>query len=188
MGLVYQVFVRPVLSKLKYFMWTFIHTYGKGKVHPRTGHEGPEGEYTYNSALLLSSVLDRGGWSMPRPGSFTPPVKKNWYPLYRKLGGPQERSGQVQETSPPTGIQSPDCPACSKSLYWPCYHIYVHSMLWSFSLQTRPEIIIIDAELAFVIFSSTYFSYKENYLYSLEISLLPRCLWTLFSQKVDELQ
>jgi hypothetical protein len=34
----------PVLLKLKYFMWTYIHTYGKGKVHPKTGHEGPEGE------------------------------------------------------------------------------------------------------------------------------------------------
>jgi len=30
----------------------------KGKVHPRTGHEGPEG-------------LGGDGWSTPRPGHFT---------------------------------------------------------------------------------------------------------------------
>jgi len=76
MGLMYEVFVRSVLSKLKYFMWTYIHTYGKGKVHPKTGHEGPEGEYRYKSTLSLTSALDGGWWSMPRPSCFTPPVKK----------------------------------------------------------------------------------------------------------------
>jgi hypothetical protein len=45
---------------------------GKGKVHPRTGHEGPEGEWTYSSTLSLMLVLERGGWSMPCPGCFTP--------------------------------------------------------------------------------------------------------------------
>ena len=33
-------------------------TKGKGKVHPRAGHEGPEGEQMYNFTLLLTSVLD----------------------------------------------------------------------------------------------------------------------------------
>jgi len=51
---------------------------GKGKVHPRTHHEGPEGEQLYSSTLLSTSVLD-GGWvvnatprliySRERPGS-----------------------------------------------------------------------------------------------------------------------
>jgi hypothetical protein len=34
---------------------------GKDKVHPRTDHEGPEGEYRYNSTLSLTSVLDGDG-------------------------------------------------------------------------------------------------------------------------------
>jgi len=42
------------------------------KVRPRRGHEGPEGEYMYNSTLSLPSVLDEGDWSTPRPGCFTP--------------------------------------------------------------------------------------------------------------------
>jgi hypothetical protein len=34
---------------------------GKGKVLPRTGHEGTEGEYRYSSTLSLTSALDGGG-------------------------------------------------------------------------------------------------------------------------------
>ena len=45
---------------------------GKGKVLPRTGHEGPEGEQMYSSILPLTSELDVGGWSTSRPGRFTP--------------------------------------------------------------------------------------------------------------------
>ena len=45
---------------------------GKGKGHPITGHEGPEGEQMYNSTLPSTSALDGGGWSPPRPGRFTP--------------------------------------------------------------------------------------------------------------------
>ena len=32
------------------------------------------------------------------------PPGKTWYPLYRRLGGPQGRSGQVQKISPPPGF------------------------------------------------------------------------------------
>jgi hypothetical protein len=57
------------------------------RIHPRTGHEGQDG----------------GGWSTPRLGRFTP-GKETRYPLYRKLGGPQGRSGRVRKISPPTGM------------------------------------------------------------------------------------
>jgi hypothetical protein len=56
------------------------------------------------------------GWLAPRPGRFTP-WKETRYPLYRRLGGPQGRSGRLWKISPPTGIRSPDRPACSESLY-----------------------------------------------------------------------
>jgi hypothetical protein len=45
---------------------------GKGKVHPKTGHEGPEWEQTYSPILPSTSVLDGGEWSTPRPGLFIP--------------------------------------------------------------------------------------------------------------------
>jgi len=43
-----------------------------------------------------------GGWSTPRPGRFTP--AKTRYPLYRRLGGPQGRSGQVRNITPSAGF------------------------------------------------------------------------------------
>jgi hypothetical protein len=40
-------------------------------------------------------MLDQDGWSRPRLGRYNP-EKENHYPLYRKLSGPQGRSGWVQ--------------------------------------------------------------------------------------------
>ena len=44
------------------------------------------------------------------------PLGKTRYQLYRKLAGPQGRSGRVRKISP-HGIRSPDRPARSQSLY-----------------------------------------------------------------------
>ena len=44
-----------------------------------------------------------GGWSTPRPGRFTP-RKQTLFPLDRKLGGPQSRSGRVRKISSPPGF------------------------------------------------------------------------------------
>jgi len=48
--------------------------------------------------LSMNSALDRGGWSTPRPGRFTPGREIRY--LYRKLGGPQGQSGRVRKFSP----------------------------------------------------------------------------------------
>ena len=45
----------------------------------------------------------RGEGSASRPGRSLPPAKTR-YPLYRRLGGPQGRSGQVRKMSPPPGF------------------------------------------------------------------------------------
>ena len=73
---------------------------GKCKVHRRTGHEGPKEVKRYSSILSLTSALDGAGWSTPRPGRFT--SRNTRYPLYRRLGLPQGRSGRVRKISPPT--------------------------------------------------------------------------------------
>ena len=57
---------------------------GKGKVVPRTGHEGAEGEQRYSSTLPSTSALDGGGWSAPRPGRFTP--GKDPVPIVHEAG------------------------------------------------------------------------------------------------------
>jgi hypothetical protein len=56
-------------------------------------------------ALLCfqTSALERREGLASRPGRSLPPGKTR-YPLYRRLDGPQGRSGQVRKISPPTGI------------------------------------------------------------------------------------
>jgi len=44
---------------------------GKGKVHPRIGHEGPEGEQKDSSIPFFNFGNGWDGWSAPRPGRFT---------------------------------------------------------------------------------------------------------------------
>jgi len=61
-----------------------------------------------------TKALDGSGWSTPRPGHLTP-GKDTRYPLHRRLGESQGRSGP--KLSPPTGIRSPDLPARTESLF-----------------------------------------------------------------------
>jgi len=74
----------------------------------------------------LTTALEGGEGSASRPGRSLPPGKTR-YPLYRRLGGPQGQSGQVRKISPPTGIRSPDHPACSQSLYRPTIYSVIES-------------------------------------------------------------
>jgi hypothetical protein len=69
---------------------------GKGKFHPKTGHEDPHEDQIYSSALSLTLALDelRG----QRHASAASPSGKTRYPLYMWLGRPQ---GRVQKISPP---------------------------------------------------------------------------------------
>jgi hypothetical protein len=74
----------------------------ESKVRPRTGHEDPQGEKMYNFTLSLAPMLDGVGGQRHAPAAFLP--GKTWYPLVRRLGGPQGLSGRVRKTSPPPGF------------------------------------------------------------------------------------
>jgi len=52
----------------------------------------------------MTAALEGGEWSAARPGRTLPPEKTR-YPLYRRLGGPQGRSGRA-EILIPTRIRS----------------------------------------------------------------------------------
>jgi len=52
----------------------------------------------------MTAALEGNEWSTARPGR-TLPLRKIQYPLYRRLGGPQGRSGRA-ENLVPTGIWS----------------------------------------------------------------------------------
>ena len=87
---------------------------GKGKVHPRTYHEGPEGE-KYSSTLSLTSAQDGVGGQRHAPGRFTPGTDP--VPFLQEAGWAPGPIWTGAENLAPTGIRSPDCPAHSKSLY-----------------------------------------------------------------------
>ena len=53
----------------------------------------------YSSTLPSTSALDGVGGQRHAPAALPP--GKTRYPLYRKLGGPQGRSGRVRKISPP---------------------------------------------------------------------------------------
>jgi len=66
-------------SNVLFFIAADLFGKGKGKVHPTTGQEGPEGEKRYSSTLSLTSALDGGGWSTPGSGRFT--ARKDLVPI-----------------------------------------------------------------------------------------------------------
>jgi hypothetical protein len=50
----------------------------------------------WSRGISLTSALDGGGWSTSCPSHFTP-RKETRYPLYRRLGEPQGKSGRVRK-------------------------------------------------------------------------------------------
>ena len=118
-GVGYQLLLPPVKVKVKF---TLVEALRLCTGH--TAHRGSRGI----ALPFRDHGTRRGEGSASRLGRSFPPGKIR-YPLYRRLGGPQGRSGQVRKISPPTGIRSPDRPARSQSLYrrrYPahCYHLY----------------------------------------------------------------
>jgi hypothetical protein len=85
---------------------------GKVKVSSLlTGHEDQEYSYT----LSLTSARYGDGWSTPRPGRFTP--GKDPVPIVQEAGWAPGPVWTGPENLAPTGIQSPERPALSESLY-----------------------------------------------------------------------
>ena len=101
------------------------------------------------TTLFLTSALEGAEGSASRPGHTLSPGKTR-YPLYRRLDGPQGRSGQVRKISPPTGIRSPDRPARRKSALLIIYnfkechvdHITLNRSFFavSYQVQTVPQL------------------------------------------------
>jgi hypothetical protein len=87
----------------------------KGKVHLTAGHEIPEVEWRCSSTLSLTLPLD--GVDGQRYASATLTTGTTWYPLCRRLLGPQGPVWTGLENLAHTGIRSPDHPARSESLY-----------------------------------------------------------------------
>jgi len=105
-GSLYFYKFEPIYSKFGVYngeivvsFQTLVKGKGKGKVLPITGHEEPEGEQMYSSTLPSTSALDRVGVQHHALADL--PLEMTRYPLYRRLSGPQVRSGRVRKISAP---------------------------------------------------------------------------------------
>jgi len=86
----------------------------------------------------MTAALEGGEWSAARPGCALPTGKK-WYPFYRRLGGPQGRSGWAENLSH-TGIRFRTVQPVAHSLYrlsYPAhfrvsYYIYIYIYICMF--------------------------------------------------------
>ena len=58
---------------------------GKGKVRPRTGHEGPELEKRYGFTLSLTSAID-GGWLVSATPLWVSLRERNPVPIVQEAG------------------------------------------------------------------------------------------------------
>ena len=67
----------------------------------RSAHRGGGGRGI--TVLFLDHGTRRGEGSASRPCRSLP-LGKTRYPLYRRLGGPQSRSGSLRKISPPPGL------------------------------------------------------------------------------------
>ena len=92
------------------------------------------------SILSLTSALDGGGWLAPRPCHFTR-GKETRYPLYRRLGRPQDRSERVRKISPPPEFDPETVqPVASRYTAWAIpAHFYVY-----YNLKQMFRILIIN--------------------------------------------
>jgi len=71
----------------------------------------------------MTAALEGGEWWAARPGRTLPPGKTR-YRLYRRLGGPQGRSGRA-ENLVPTGIRSRTAQPVAQSLYRLSYPAHI---------------------------------------------------------------
>ena len=71
-----------------------------GKVFQLQARLWPRGWVEVQLYSSMTTALEGGEWSAARPGLTLPPGKTR-YPLYRRLGGPQGRSGRAENLSPP---------------------------------------------------------------------------------------
>jgi len=91
----------------------------------------------YRLGSFITKALEWSKGSASSPAQSLPPGKTR-YPLYRRMGGPQGRSGQVRKISPPQRDSIPDRPGRSQSLYRLGYSFITTALQWGKGSASRP--------------------------------------------------
>ena len=105
-GLLQIIWLRIVLSQIlssrlacSYFV-SHKNIKGKDKLFPLQVRLWPRGWVELWLYSSIPTALEWGEWSAARPGRTLPPEKTR-YPLYRRLSGPQGRSGRAENLAAP---------------------------------------------------------------------------------------
>jgi hypothetical protein len=94
--------------------------------HFVTGLKWPRGWIEVWLYPFLTSALEGGGCSVPRPGRFT--LGKDPVPIVQEAGWAPGPAWTCAKNRAPTGVRSPDRPVRSQSIYRLSYpaHIYIY--------------------------------------------------------------
>ena len=115
-----------------------------------------------------------GEWSAARPGRTLPPGKSR-HPFYRRLGGPQGRSGRV-ENLVPTGIRSRTVRPVAQSLYrlsYPAHLCALYLMLFKSDEKLKKYGKILLSSLRKLCLSMHWFSWNSKFLICIIWSCVP---------------
>ena len=94
---------------------------GKGKVHTRIGHEGPEGEQRYSCTLSLTLALDGVRGQRHAPAAL-PPGKRPGSHCVGRWVGPRAGLDECGISRPPPGFDSRTVQPLAQSLYRLSHH------------------------------------------------------------------
>ena len=87
-----------------------LHCKGKGKVHLRTGHKGPEVEQMCSSTLSLASTLDGDECSVPCPSHLTPQGRPSTHCIGGWVGSRDRLDGRGKSRPHRDSIPGPSSP------------------------------------------------------------------------------
>ena len=117
----------------------------KGKGHPITAHEGPDGEWSYSCTLFLTSALD-GGWVVnvtPRPLYLR---ERSGTHCIGDWVGPRAGLDGCGKSRPPNGTRSPGRPVrrCAVIFFSLSFQVefsqfYYHACFFSCNWLYRDE-------------------------------------------------
>jgi hypothetical protein len=141
----------------------------------RTAHRGSRG-----IALLFHDHGTRREWGVsvtPRP-LFTP--GKTRYPLYRRLGGPQDQSGQVWKSRPPSGFNPQTIqPVASRYTNWPTW-TFIQVLISYLTIPSLAQTTYIPQSLL----RQAHCPFKSDFSTQCDL-VLPLSIWCILSFSQD---
>jgi hypothetical protein len=102
-------------------------------------HEGVLGDWRYSSIHSLTLALARVSGEFHKPRPLYPQGNSPWYPLDRRLGGPQIRSvlgGEEKNSQPLPGLEPPIIQPVAQRFTNAVIYVVKLDEAWSWSLNS----------------------------------------------------